>query len=279
MSVRRHSGHRLARLAVTALSVGLVAVAATPEPDSPRLPNEQQACPEGVIADIQPQDAIIARLSGKDARIFIQSCLAQGPASRTPEFDQVLILSGPDVMGGTVAVIAQGECAVGHKFLGLLEFIHAQEMVQLFSRHPALQPVEQLDLAVLTQLAESGEPVAAFHVGFVKAMGRGTPRDRPGSIAWLQRSAKTGFEPAMLGLGMSLAGPGVIDEQLLPIGAQRPRDAETDLPQACYWLRQVAGLKGELARVAQSIYDDEVASRLTSKERQACRALLKERRK
>ena len=85
MWVRRHFGHRLARLAVTALSVGLAAGAATIEPDSPRLPDGQQTCPEGAIADIQPQDAIIARLSGKDARIFIQSCLAQGPASRTPE--------------------------------------------------------------------------------------------------------------------------------------------------------------------------------------------------
>jgi hypothetical protein len=129
MLIRPYFGWRLARLAVTALSVGLVAAAATPEPTPQRLPNGQKACPEGVIADIQPQDAIVARLSGKDARIFIQSCLARGPVGPTPEFDQVLILRGPDVMGGAVAVIARGECAVGHKFLGLLEFIHAQEMV------------------------------------------------------------------------------------------------------------------------------------------------------
>jgi hypothetical protein len=240
-------------------------------PGRAQVPPPPSPCPEGRIADIEPQEAIVARLSGKDARIFIESCLESGPAGRTPDFDQVLILSGPDVMGGTVGILARGECVVGHKFLGLVEFLHAGQMMQLYRRHPALQSVEHLDLEVLTQLAEDGEPAAAFHVGFVKAMGWGTARDRPGSIEWLRKSAEAGFEPGMLALGMAFAGPGVIDEQLVPLGEQRPRDAHTDLVQACYWLRRLAGLDHELSGVAQRVYDDEVGPRLTSKEKKACR--------
>jgi len=236
---------------------------------------EAPACPEGQrIDDVQPQDAIVARFRGKDARIFIESCLESGPDGRTADFDLVLVLSGPDVMGGTVAVMAQGECPVAHKFVGLMELIHAEEMVALFRRHPALQAIEHLDLGVLTQLAQIDEPAAAFHVGFVEAMGWGTLRDRPGSIDWLRRSAAAGYEPAMLAVGMSLAGPGVIDEQLLPIGAERTRDADTDLAEACYWLRRLERAQHKLSPLSQSVYLDEVAPRLTPDERKRCKALL-----
>jgi hypothetical protein len=236
-------------------------------------------CPEGRVEDIQPQAAILGRLEGKKGRIFIESCLESGPAGRTPAFDAVLVLSGPDVMGGTVGIIAQGECVVGHKFLGMLEFIHAVEMVHLFGHHPALQAVEHLDLDVLTQLAEDGEPAAQFHVGFVKAMGWGTARDRAGSIEWFRRAAEAGYEPGTLALGMSLAGPGVVDEQVLPIGEERPRDEYTDLAQACYWLRRLGQSEAEdsLAEPAHAIYEQEVAPRLTTKEKKACRALLQQR--
>ena len=228
----------------------------------------------GAIHDIEPQDAIVARLQGKDARIFIESCLEHGPAGQTAPFDLVLILSGPDVMGGTVGVTALGECVAGHKFLGLMEAIHAREMVKLFQRHPALQPVEHLDLEVLTRLGAAGEPAAGFHVGFAKAMGWGTEQDRPGSVEWLRRAAEAGYEPGMLALGMALAGPGVIDEQLVPLGEERPRDAQTDLVEACYWLRRLAESKHPLSPLAQGEYSEEVADRLTSAEKSSCNALL-----
>lgn len=261
-----------------------VAWAAESEPAAAAPPvaddaERQRVCPEGTIHDIEPQDAIIARLSGKDARIFIESCLEHGPGAPTAEFDLVLILSGPDVMGGIVAVMAQGECPVAHKFLGLMEFIHAGAMMQLFQQHAALQSVEHLDLEVLTRLAEAGEPAAAFHVGFVKAMGWGTERDRPGSVEWLRRAAEADYEPGMLALGMALAGPGVLDEQLLPVGKERPRDAETDLVQACYWLRRLTDAKHELSPLARGVARDELEDRLTSSERKSCNALLKDRRK
>jgi len=234
-------------------------------------------CPEGQrIDDVQPQHAIVARLKGKDARIFIESCLESGPVGRTADFDLVLVLSGPDVMGGTVAVMAKGECPLTHKFLGAMELIHAEEMVALFRRHPALQAVEHLDLGVLTQLANAGEPAAAFHIGFVEAMGWGAPRDRPGSIEWLRRSATSGYEPAMLALGMSLAGPGVIDEQLLPAGAARPRDGATDLSEACYWLRRLERARHQLSALGRSVFRDEVAPKLTRDEKSRCKGLLKE---
>lgn len=281
MSFRQDFGWCVARWAAAALlsawAVGAVAspVAASPDQRADGPP----ACPEGTIHDVQPQEAIIARLRGKDARIFVESCLASGSTAAAAPFDLVLVLSGPDVMGGIVAVVAQGECPLGHKFLGLVEYVHAEEMVNLFRRHSALESVEHLDLEVLTQLAEAGEPAAAFHVGFVKAMGWGTERDRPGSIEWFRRAAQAGYEPGMLALGMSLAGPGVIDEQLLPVGKERPRDADTDLVQACHWLRRLAGARHALSPVANGIYRDEVEDRLTSKEKKACRTLLKERRK
>lgn len=238
------------------------------------------ACPEGTIHDIQPQDSIIARLSGKDARIFVECCLERGRSSaEAPQFDLVLILSGPDVIGGIVAVVAQGECPIGHKFLGVMEFIHAHEMVKLYRRLPALREVDHLDLGVLTPLAEAGEPTAAFHVGYLKAMGWGVERDRKGSVEWLRRAAEAGYEPAMLALGMALAGPGVLDEQLLPVGRERPHDAETDLVNACYWLRRLAAARHELSPLARGTYADEVEGRLTSAERKSCQALLRKRRK
>lgn len=261
-----------------------VAWAAESEPAAAAPPvaddaERQRVCPEGTIHDIEPQDAIIARLSGKDARIFIESCLEHGPGAPTAEFDLVLILSGPDVMGGIVAVMAQGECPVAHKFLGLMEFIHAGAMMQLFQQHAALQSVEHLDLEVLTRLAEAGEPAAAFHVGFVKAMGWGTERDRPGSVEWLRRAAEADYEPGMLALGMALAGPGVLDEQLLPVGKKRPPDAETDLVGACYWLRRLAEANHEFSPLAKGVYRDEVEARLTASEKKSCKALLEARRK
>ena len=237
----------------------------------------QPTCPEGQrITDVQPQHAIVARLQGKDAQIFVESCLEHGSEGRTATFDLVLILSGPDVLGGTMAVMAQGECPVAHKFLGLVELIHAEEMVALFHRHPALQSVEHLDLGILTGLAEAGDAAAAFHVGFVQAMGWGAPHDRPGSIGWLRRSAESGYAPGMLALGMSLAGPGVIDEQVLPVGTVRPRDAQTDLAEACYWLRRLQRAHDDLTPLATSVYRDEVAPRLSSVEEDRCDVLLRE---
>lgn len=286
MTRRPSFGDFQTRVGTTALFAWLAcatACAEGPAPPAAAFPTEPevatQTCPEGTIRDIQPQNAIIGHLQGKDALIFIESCMEHGAAGRAAPFDQVLILRGPDVLGGIVAVTALGECPVGHKFLGLVEFIHAQEMVQLFRRHPALQAVEHLDLQSLTQLAEAGEPAAAFHVGFAKAMGWGTERDRPGSIEWLGRAADAGYEPAMLALGMSLAGPGVLDEQVLPIGKRRPRDAQTDLVEACYWLRRLGGARHEFSPLATSVYQGEVADQLTATEKKSCNALLKERRK
>ena len=285
MAFAHFCGHFLAASGAAAALAGLACastlvrgpIAAIVEP-----PGEgtigQQACPEGTIHDIQPQEAIVARLQGRDALIFVESCMEHGPAGETASFDLVLILSGPDVMGGTVAVTAMGECPVGSKFLGNMELIHAREMVQLFRRHEALKSVDHLDLETLTRLAEAGEPAAAFHLGFAEAMGWGTPRDRPGSIDWLGRAADAGYEPGMLALGMSLAGPGVMEEQLLPAGKQRPRDAQTDLVQACYWLRRLADAGHQYSPVATAVYRDEVEERMTAAERRSCKSQLKARR-
>ena len=270
----------LAGVALTAGAQGPTPIpqdAAPVAPPAAAGPAAPATCPEGRIADIEPQEAIIGRFEGRKARIFVESCLESGPTGRTPEFDTVLILSGPEVMGGTVGILAQGECTVGHKFLGLVEFLHAGAMAKLYEHHPALQDVEHLDLAALTPLAEAGEPRAAFHLGFVKTMGWGAERDRPGSIVWFRRAAEAGYEPGMLALGMALAGPGVVEEWVLAVGEQRPRDAETDLVQACYWLRQLAAPEHGLADVAQGLYEREVAPRLTRKEKKACDALLKKR--
>ena len=286
MTLQQSLGHPWARLIATTLLPWLVTGAVVAHERTPlgaappaEAARAAQVCTRGTIREIEPQDDIVARLRGKDARIFVESCLEHGPAGQTAPFDQVLILSGPDVMGGTVATTALGECVAGHKFLGLLEFIHAKEMVRLFQRHPALQSVEHLDLEVLTQLGEAGELAAGFHVGFAKAMGWGTEQDRPGSVEWLRRAADAGYDPAMLGLGMALAGPGVIEEQLVPQGEQRPRDAWTDLVEACYWMRRLADAGHEYSPLAKSVYQGEVEDRMTSAEKKSCNALLKARRK
>lgn len=190
-------------------------------------------CPHGSEADIEPKSAITARFVDRDALIFVD---ALEPAVNTALFDTVVILRGPDVWGGTVAIVLKDGCFVGRKFLAGLEYIHATQMVTLFRTHPVLQHSDRLEVATLKAMAKAGDSAAQFHMGLAYAWGRGVLADRTTSIEWLNLAAQRGSGPAMLALGMALSGPGALLDEAEKVGQPPRSDEFTDLASAYFWL-------------------------------------------
>jgi hypothetical protein len=242
--------------------------AGTPPDAGPCRPGE-------TIADIEPQEAIVNRLFGRRAHLFVDAIRDPGEIVPAGSFDSVLILSGPDVFGGIVAVLALGQCPVGHKFLSALDCIHALAMVRLFDEQTVLQDLDSLDNDRLRELAEGGLAVAAFHMGYAHAFGRGAQRDRGKAIEWFRRAASAGHAPSMFALGMSLAGPGVLEDEVQAIGKARRTDALTDLVGACVWLaRTVQADDAEVSAMAAYQLEREVLPALSRADRTRCRDLL-----
>jgi TPR repeat protein len=127
--------------------------------------------------------------------------------------DGAAVLSGPEVLAGIVARALRGECVVGRRFISLLELVDATTVVELHEQLAELRASGHLDAAGLQRLADAGDPAAEFHAGFATALGLGSPADRAGSIEWLRRSASHGHGAGMLALGMSLAGPGIVEDE------------------------------------------------------------------
>jgi len=125
---------------------------------------------------------------------------------------------------------------VGRKFLSALDYIYARQMITLFQTNPSLQNIDRLELATLQAMAQAGDPTAQFHMGLVSAWGRGIQSDRSVSIDWLKHSAKQGFSPAMLALGMALSGPGALLDEAEKVGQPPHSDEFTDLVSAYFWL-------------------------------------------
>ena len=249
------------------LMVGMSSAIAADEPE----------CELGTVDTIQPADAIRERITGPDAWIFAETLMHQWEAASVERTDAVLLMSGPDVMGGNVVFIVAGNCILGYKFVTILELIHAQEIVDLYHVEQALADKTHLDEAVLAELAAAGNPVAEFHAGLVAAWGRGGKGDRDASLDWLQRSAEQGYTPAVLALGMALTGPDVIHDGVEFIGEPPPTDEFTDLVSACYWLAIAAvySPRPVVARAADG-YGEVLIARMSDEQMAACRKLLQE---
>lgn len=237
----------------------------------------EPACEAGrTLADIEPQEAIIERFPGRAARIFVDAIRYPGEPVDAEAFDQVLVLSGPGVMGGIVAVLAHGECPVARKFLSALDYLHGIAMIGLFEDHPELRRLDRLDETKVRELAEGGIAAAQFHEGFVHGLGRGVPEDRGAAIDWFKRSAATGHAPAMLALGMALTGPGVLKDEARMPGKPPRQDALTDLPQACYWLSRAAGLReSPVSGMAEFTFSTDLSPTLSPEHRRRCKELLR----
>ena len=194
---------------------------------------KQDATPCPTEEDIEPKGAIIARFTGRDAHLFVEA--VEPGIKDTTWFDTVLILSGPNVLGGIVAFPVKDKCVVGRKFLSGLDYIHATQMLSLYRTNPALQHSDHLEEAALKAMAEAGDPVAQFHFGYVYAVSNGVygiSPDKRASIAWLKRAAQQGFSPAMLALGTVLSGP---DGMVHRVGEPPRKDEFTDLVTAYSW--------------------------------------------
>jgi hypothetical protein len=238
---------------------------------------EEPECKLGTVDEIQPAEAIRERITGPDAWIFSETLMTQWEAASVEAVDSVLLMSGPDVMGGNVAFLVSGNCVLGYKFVTILELIHAREIVGLYHTEHVLPAKKHLDEALLAELAAAGNPVAEFHVGLVAAWARGGKGDRAASLNWLQRSAKQGYTPAVLALGMALSGPDVIHDGVEFIGEPPPTDEFTDLVRACYWLA-IAAVYSPRPIVAQAAdwYGEMLLARMSDEEMAACQQLLRE---
>jgi hypothetical protein len=278
--LRRWLGAALGPALVAVLAGVLTARADRPATgESRRASPAAPACEQGTLAEVEPAAAISLRFQDRRARIFIEALEGSPlpPESPAAALDGAVVLAGPEVMGGIVAIALRGQCVIGHRFLAALELIHATAMVELHDQRPELASVEHLDAARLQALADAGEPAAEFHAGIVRALGLDVPADRAVSTDWFRRSAARGYGPGMLALGMALAGPGIVEDESRVVGEPRRRDDLTDLPQSCYWLRRAArDADPWVAGQARFVFEAEVAPRMRPEETRGCKTLLQQ---
>jgi len=238
---------------------------------------EEPECKLGTVDEIQPADAIRERITGSDAWLFSETLMDRWEPASVETVDAVLLMSGPDVMGGNVVFLVSGNCILGYKFVTILELIHAREIVDLYRSEQVLADKRHLDEALLAKLAAAGNPVAQFHAGLVAAWGRGGKADRGTSLDWLQRSADDGYTPAILALGMALSGPDVIHDGVEFVGEPPPTDDFTDLVRACYWLAIAMNFSPRpIIAQAAEIYFDMHLAKMSDEEMVACKKLLEE---
>ena len=267
------------------LGVGFAAVLILPgaliEPAGAELQvGEQQepAC-ELDLRDFEPKSADAEAFKGRDGVLFYEALVHRNAPEKEPVFDSVVLRSGRGVLGGTVVLIAKGNCVLGHGFLSALDYIHASEMVRLYSVLPELRQDAHLDLATLRAIAEGGNPVAQFHVGLTMALGWGVDQHRGAGIPWLRRSAESGYAPGMLALGMALSGPGSLEDEAKLVGQPPRTDEFTDRVQACFWLKSAAATSDRSVKEAarHELEWRELDSLMTREERAECERLLRVR--
>lgn len=232
-------------------------------------PADAKPCPGRSEADIQPSGSVAARFTGRDAHRFVA---AVEPGADATQLDTVVVLRGPEVLGGTAAFVFKDGCFAGRKFLSGLDYIHAVQMVALFRASPALQEEDRLEMATLSSMAEAGDPAAQFHVGLMYAWGRGVPTDRRASIEWLERAARRNFSPAMLALGMALSGPGVILDEVRAAGKPQRTDPYTDLVAAYSWLDAASRASEPDIRAEAELRLQELAARMSPDELRRAKA-------
>jgi hypothetical protein len=268
--------------------LSILAASAAPAPQSSAEPLQQHqmsskssatkdATPCPTEDDIEPKGAITARFTGRDAHLFIQA--VEPGIKDTTWFDTVLILSGPNVFGGIVAIPVRDKCLVGRKFLSGLDYLHATQMLSLYRTNPALQHSDRLESATLKALAAAGDPVAQFHLGYLYAVSRGVYGilpDRRASIEWLKRAAQQGFSPAMLMLGIVLTGPGWNEAQV--VGEPPRTDEFTDLATAYSWFDAASRSSEPYVKGAALSWLHRLTPRMTPEELQKAKELTQERR-
>lgn len=239
----------------------------------------QESTCEFDLREFEPQSADTKTFKGREAVLFYEALAHGNQPVREPIFDTIVLRSGREVLGGTVALIAKGDCVLGHGFLSALDYIHATEMLLLYSTLPELKGDAHLDLARLRALADAGEPAAQFHVGLALALGWGAEQNRGAGISWLRRCAETGYAPGMLALGMALSGPGSLEDEAETVGAPPRVDEFTNRAQACFWLKS-AGASGDglvEGAARQELERRELESLMTREERAECKRLLRAR--
>jgi TPR repeat protein len=219
------------------------------------------------------------RLEQFEPRSAAKTTLLARDAVPDPPFDRIVLRSGRDVLGGTVVLIARGDCVLGHGFLSGLDLIHATELVYLYANRASLQQDAHVELDKLRALADAADPVAQFHVGLTLALGWGQPRDRASGIRWLKRAAEQDYAPAMLALGMAFTGPGSLEDEVKFVGEPPRTDEFTDWVQACVWLT-AAGQSGD-PRVEAAARDEwewrELGKLMTREQRTECKRQLRSR--
>lgn len=234
---------------------------------------------EFMLEQFEPRSAAKTTLLSRDAVIFYEALLHRNEAVADPPFDRVVLRSGGDVLGGTVVLVARGDCVLTYGFLSGLDLIDATELVYLYANRASLQQDAHIDLDKLRALAAAADPIAQFHVGLTLALGWGQPRDRATGITWLQRAAEQGYAPAMLALGMAFTGPGSLEDEVKFVGEPPRTDEFTDWVKACVWL--VSAMQSGDARIEAAAWNEwewrELEKLMTSEQLAECKRQLRSR--
>lgn len=123
---------------------------------------------------------------------------------------------------------------------------------------PRARTALQSNVAALTELANSGDPVAQYRLGFRYAKGQGIPKDERKAVFWFRKAADQGHAVSQCNLGVMYAnGQGVAKDEsqsvfwyrkaadqgdawaeyYLGVSYAKGTGVRKDLPNAMHWLR------------------------------------------
>lgn len=225
--------------------MGLLVLASSPVAHAEKLPCAKPS-------DIEQQGQITHRFEGPDAQVFID---AIDPGAGTEEWSFVMVLSGPDVFGGTVAIVGTKDCLNGMKFLGPVEIDNALRMVE---RRREGKPVS---VAELERKAAQGDAEAEYHIGVRRELIR-----RGSGRALLTQAAEQNLSPAIISLGYLAGGLDYSMEKTGDVWRPAP-DPTADRPTGYCWLRVGSRLKDAGMRRAATELANELLGRMSDTEK------------
>ena len=219
---------------------------------SPTLADAANERPCAKPSDIEPEGAITHRFEGQDATVFLDSI--QPSMNTSSSRNYVMVLSGPDVFGGIVALVGTKECLSGRKFLNFIELRNALQMVE---RQRAGRTVS---IAGLEREAARGDAEAELHLGMRRELEyRGSGRQL------LTRAAEQNIGLAIVALGYGVSG---LDFALVKErGVWRSTDPAADQPLGYCWLRVGTLLRDEELRRASRQFLRDLAVRMSDQEK------------
>jgi TPR repeat protein len=86
-------------------------------------------------------------------------------------------------------------------FLGFLALFLVPPSLASAQSDNADAAYDRKDAAALTRMAEAGDPVAQYNLGFMLEKGVGVKQDYPAAFNWFRKAADQGYADAQVSLG------------------------------------------------------------------------------